>query len=345
MNATRDKTIDILRGTAIFTMVAANLAGEVLDVDPPFWFRLYGSFAAPLFILISGMMVAFTKWTKGHKLKYFLLRGFMIIIIGALVDTLIWKIYPFMSFEVLYLIGISIPFAYLFSYLSSVQRWIITISIILITPILQNALGYTDYPSEYYLWGEKVAEVSNETGILNHWIIDGWFPLFPWLGFSFIGVNLAFYRWENLSKRIARENINLLIGIIILTFGIALWWYHPGSMMIRDGYLELFYPPTLGYVTSAIGFILVFMWIVNMNNDLIFYKPLEALGESALFMYIVHLALIEYMITSLWPEEDFKTVLLNYSVLICLLISLAYGLQYLKTKWKDRPFIIRFLIG
>ena len=329
MNATRDKTIDILRGTAIFTMVAANLAGEVLDVDSPFWFRLYGSFAAPLFILISGMMVTFTKQTKGYKLKYFLLRGFMIIMIGALVDTLIWKIYPFMSFEVLYLIGTSIPLAYLFSYLSSVPRWIITIFIFLITPVLQNALGYTDYPSEYYLWGEKVAEVSHETGILNRWIIDGWFPLFPWLGFSFIGINLAFYRWKNLSSRITRGNKNFLIGIVILTLGIALWWYHPGSMMIRDGYLELFYPPTLGYVTSAIGFILVFMWIVDMNNELVFYKPLEALGESALFMYILHLALIEHVITSLWPEEDLKTVLLNYGVLICLLIALAYGLRFL----------------
>lgn len=345
MDATRDKTIDILRGTAIFTMVAANLAGEVLRADSPFWFRLYGSFAAPLFILISGMMVTLTKQTKGHKLKYFLRRGFMIIMIGVLVDTIIWKIYPFMSFDVLYLIGLSVPLAYLFSYLGYQPRWIITISIFLITPVLQNALGYTDYPSEYYLWGEKVAEVSHETSILNHWIIDGWFPLFPWLGFSFIGVNLAFYRWKDLSKGITRGNINFLIGIVILILGISLWRYHPGSMLIRDGYLELFYPPTLGYITSAIGLIFVFMWIVDTNSERIFYKPLGALGKSALFIYIVHLALIEYVITPLWPEEDFKTVLLNYSVLICLLIALAYGLQFLKAKWENRPFIVRFLIG
>ena len=50
----RDKTIDILRGLAIFTMIAANISPYVLIEPHPFWFRLYGSFAAPLFILISG---------------------------------------------------------------------------------------------------------------------------------------------------------------------------------------------------------------------------------------------------------------------------------------------------
>lgn len=46
----RDKTIDILRGLAIFTMIAANISPYVLIEPHPFWFRLYGSFAAPLFI-------------------------------------------------------------------------------------------------------------------------------------------------------------------------------------------------------------------------------------------------------------------------------------------------------
>ncbi len=46
---TRDKKIDILRGLAIFTMIAANISPYVLIEPHPFWFRLYGSFAAPLF--------------------------------------------------------------------------------------------------------------------------------------------------------------------------------------------------------------------------------------------------------------------------------------------------------
>jgi len=44
-----------LRGIAIFTMVAANLSAPLLHPDDKTLpFRLYGTFAAPLFILLAG---------------------------------------------------------------------------------------------------------------------------------------------------------------------------------------------------------------------------------------------------------------------------------------------------
>ena len=188
----RDKTIDILRGLAIFTMVAANMAGPVLVEPHPFLFRFYGSFAAPLFILISGMMVALTTQTKGHNLKYFLIRGMLVITVGALIDVLIWKIYPFTTVDVLYLIGISLPLAYLFMRLNTPSQWLIVISIFFFTPFLQNIFGYADYPTEFFFpWGAPTIIIENQTNILTHWLVDGWFPIFPWLGFSLLGVILA----------------------------------------------------------------------------------------------------------------------------------------------------------
>lgn len=46
----RDIVIDIIRGLAIFTMIAANMAGKLFAEPHPFGFRLYGSFAAPVFV-------------------------------------------------------------------------------------------------------------------------------------------------------------------------------------------------------------------------------------------------------------------------------------------------------
>ena len=68
-NTARDSTVDALRGLAIATMVAANLASLVLPEPHPFWFRLYGSFAAPTFILLSGMMVSLTWRRHGPLLR------------------------------------------------------------------------------------------------------------------------------------------------------------------------------------------------------------------------------------------------------------------------------------
>lgn len=341
----RDITIDILRGFAIFTMVAANMAAEVLAEPHPFWFRLYSTFAAPLFILISGMMVAYTAETKNYNLRHFLVRGGMIMAVGALVDVLVYKIYPFMAVDVLYLIGLSIPLANLSLHLNSLYRWIIVFLIFIATPVLQKILGYSDYPNEIYLWGEQVAEISNQTSIFNHWTVDGFFPLFPWTGFSLLGVNLARLRWKSRQHSTFGRNTIFLLGSSILIIGSIIWRFYPGSLLIREGYSELFYPPTIGYVMSSIGLILILFFIVDLKPAIVIYKPLQVLGESSLFLYVLHLALIEYVIAPLWPEKNIQTFLLIYVVLSCFLIVVAYGVRALKDRWKDRPFIIRFLFG
>ncbi len=339
----RDKTIDILRGLAIFTMVAANMAGPVLAEPHPFWFRLYGSFAAPLFILISGMMVAITTQTKGHDLKYFLTRGLLIIAVGALIDMLIWKIYPFTTVDVLYLIGISLPLAYLFQRLNSLFQWLIVISIFLLTPLLQNIFGYADYPTEFlFPSGELTIIIENQTNIINHWLTDGWFPIFPWLGFSLLGVILANLR---LKYKTFGGTFIFLIGIFILVSGSIIWYFNPGKFLIRAGYSEVFYPPVYGYIISAIGLIILLFSIVDHKPSIIIYDPLQALGECALFMYILHLSLIEYVIVPVWSKVNFQTFLGIYISLSLVLILIAYILRFCKAKWKNLPFIIRFLIG
>lgn len=136
----RDRRIDILRGLTVFTMVAANMAGSVVSQPHPFALRFYGSFAAPLFILISGMMVALTTQRKDHRLKYFLLRGAMIIAVGVIID-LQWKVYPFTTVDILYFIGVSLPLAYLFLYLNAPSQWVTVILIFSVTPLLQKIFG------------------------------------------------------------------------------------------------------------------------------------------------------------------------------------------------------------
>ena len=92
---------DILRGIAISLMLMANSAASILTVTPPFLLRLVGSFAAPLFMVLVGMMLVITKKPKPS-------RGLIIVGIGCLVDLAVWQVLPFIGFDVLYTIGISI---------------------------------------------------------------------------------------------------------------------------------------------------------------------------------------------------------------------------------------------
>jgi len=344
----RDITIDILRGLAIFTMVAANMAGSVVAQPHPFGLRFYGSFAAPLFILLSGMMVAFTAQTKGHEWKYFLLRGAVIMMVGLFVDVVIWNgVCPFVDVDVLYLIGLSVPLAFLYLHLGTSSQWVVIVLIFLLTPFLQKILGYTEYVNPIYLWGQqiKTVPVKTQTSIFNHWIVDGWFPIFPWLGFSLLGVNFAHQRWKYQTFNTFGKKSILLLGLGILTLGSVIWWLYPGSLLTREEASELFYPPTVGYIITTIGLILTLFYIVDRKPSLFIYKPLRALGESSLFMYMIHIPLIEYVISPIWSKQNVQAFLLIYIGLSVFLILVAYGLRVLKAKWNKRPFIIRFLLG
>lgn len=311
----RDVTIDILRGLAVFMMIGGNLP-TVLSIEYyPFWLVLCNAWAAPLFIVISGMMVTFTTQTKGHRLKYFLARGTLLIIVGLLIEVFILGGYPFMFFQILYLIGVSLPIAYLFSRLNTMARWLTVIIFFLSHPLLQEILKYADHT-------------------VHRFIVDGWFPIFPWLGFSLLGVNLAYLRWKLRSYALMGKNF-VLAGIATLAFGGFIWWltFHYYSW------------PSIGYVMSAIGVILVLFPVVDYKPSLILYKPLQALGESSLFMYILHLSLIYYIVAPKWSEVNLETFFLIYIAISSFMVLVAYGLKGLKSKWKNRPFIVRFFLG
>ena len=142
MSQSRDVTVDTLRGLAIVTMIAANLAGPVLREPHPLWLRLYGSFAAAIFVFLSGMMVALTARVHGRAWTYFLARGTAIVVVGALIDVAIWQIAPFTSVDVLYLIGVSLPLCALVLSTPPAARWPMVALVFLATQAVQSILGY-----------------------------------------------------------------------------------------------------------------------------------------------------------------------------------------------------------
>lgn len=302
----RVKWIDMLRGFAIFLMIPINLAGEVLADEYPLILRAACSLAAPIFIMLSGFMASITL-DKHHSFKYYILRrGLFILFVGVLVDVIVWQIYPFTTFDVLYLIGISIPIAYLAVGLKSYQRIGAILVIIVLTPILQQAFGYTYYPIELGLNGEITVEVENQTGIANHLFVDGWFPLFPWLALSLIGIELA-----DIFKRKRSDEFGLFLlymGLPLVILGILTYLFIPSKMLVREGYNELFYPPSIQYLMSFIGAsILSFFFFIKIEKTKWskMFSPLGNMGKAALPIYFVHLFVTSYLIAEISDEMSF----------------------------------------
>ncbi|MDO9326902.1 MAG: heparan-alpha-glucosaminide N-acetyltransferase domain-containing protein [Methanoregula sp.] len=343
----RDIPVDILRGLAITLMVGANLIPSLLLHPVPFGLRLVASLAAPLFIFLSGMMVALSCRMKQHTFSYFLKRGVFVVIIAALIDCVLLGSVPFIDTDVLYLIGISLPLAYLFLSLDLRTRMGIFIAILVATPLLQGIVGYSPLPLMIPIQalmhgGALPAPIT----IFFQWCIEGWFPIFPWLAVSLLGAQAGMFRWQDGGiVSFAQPRLMMLAGSI-LALGALFWALLPGLMLSRYGYVELFYPPTtefLFFITGVIFCLFIIADILPVSRRI--FDPLRALGECSLAIYILHTVIIIMFIQPLEIQVPLLLFFECYLLFIAGMVIVAYLLRYVRKNVRTRSFVLRVLIG
>jgi len=343
----RDISVDVLRGLAIAIMIGANLIPYALAPPVPFWLRLVSSVAAPLFIFISGMMVALSCSNRKRTLRYFLIRAGFVLLIAALLDIGVRGFAPFVNVDVLYLIGISLPIAWLFLTLGTRARTLVIASILIATPVLQSLAGYGALPLQLqvlpFLPGTALpAPVT----MIHQWLVDGWFPLFPWIALSLLGAHAGTLRWKEgriisfSSRKITRP------AAVMFIIGGLFWYLWPGSELIRYGYVELFYPPTLEFMLAVTGLIFCLFAIMDYLVEEGFRSDmLKAMGECSLAIYILHILIIELLIEPLDLSIPLPFFLTGYLLLLAGMILTAYFIRHIRGILVNPSFIIRTLIG
>lgn len=336
----RDQSIDTIRGLAIVLMIMGNLE-PVLQNPHPLWLRIYGSFAAPLFIITAGMMVCLTIIKKNHNFNYYLFRGILLLLIGALIDVLVWGLIPFLTIDVLYLIGLAIPCCYLINRFKISQIIGVIISIIILTLVLQNILGYSAYPdAETYFSDWQKFNVENISLVLKHWLIDGWFPIFPWLAFAFFGVVIGKLRLAKFS-----DKKQYFYGLGLMAIGLPLWIIYPGALYEREGYSELFYPPVMGFIIFSFGLFLTLLFFFKHYKNNHLFSPLIIVGQSSLFFYIYHSCILGWFVFNIWENLSLIPTLIIYLCLLIIVQLTAYLIKFIKGKYQPNYFWFRFIFG
>lgn len=344
--------VDILRGLAIMLMIPANLAVS-LQGPHAILFRLFVSYAAPIFITVcAGMVVLNAHY---HNLNYYITRSFYILLIGVLLDTLVFNILPFHSFDVLYIIALSLPVAYLvkdFKYVSLIGM---VLFFFIMSAVLQKVLGYNIKSLQIQISSSEWVGFSR---IFYSFLIDGWFPLFPWLGYTFLGVALFRYLFSKDAQHVAKA-LFLFAWIIaalghILLFAEYKWLpnlVNGGVLAIRSGYIEVFYPPCPAFLCATIGVIILLSGFTQDFAESSWSRVIAKFGQYSLFVYIVHLVIGKYVLevglsvlglAKIESKYIFTVVIL--AVYICIYFMLIC-LDKIKTKHQPTSEFMQLLIG
>ena len=350
----RDRTIDVLRGLAIAMMVFGHLAIEVLVPPGAFYIEALGGSAPTIFLIVSGMMVAYGARYRGYGGSRYLARGALVVAMAVALDTLVWRIMPFTTVDILYLIGLAIPVTWLVTTrLPRALGWFLALTLLLITPFLQDLLGYTEYPTEIPLVGETPdvirlegvgpVRIEHQTSILQHWIVDGWFPIFPWLGFALLGGALAFVRWRSRdgSAEPTRTPFGwrnaLLPAAVLLTAAFLLgWWDVDYELTLRRRWGGAFMPPRHDYLLGSTGITLLLAWLVDRASAARLWWPFALVGRHALFVYLIHFALVTAAHRVLPDRIGHPPFWALYAAVMVLLIALTYGWESLTTAIRHR---------
>jgi uncharacterized membrane protein len=340
----RDRSIDIARGLAVFLMIQGNVGGVAyrgpmtpgLDA-----YAMVASFVPAMFITAAGAVVAYTARSKGYGIGHYLARMAALLVAGAVVvDMVAWRAVPFVGMDVLYLIGVSLPIAYVFSRLGGAIRWSAVVAVFLVTPFVQSRLGYSPNVFEMPLFSSPPSPFPYRM-IVGQWFVDGWFPVFPWVGFALLGVNLGKLRWGERGFRSFASPAGAGAGLALVAAGAALWLLYDGPLYARAGFPEKIYPPTLAYLVTACGEIVLLLALFDWKPTARVYDPLLACSESALFVYILH-----HVFLGVPPTVDTSAGL--WTVLgtsLVVVFAVAYALRALRRRWPRRPAFVRYVLG
>ena len=336
----RDLTVDTVRGLAIAAMVWGHLGiaiyhpvghgrpSPTLTATPPLWTEVFGGIAPVLFVVVAGMMVAHVYRRHSAGLRRQAKRMVILLCIGAAIDVLFWRIRPFTTVDILYCLALALPLSHLFAaHAPPWTRWPLVVGVFALTPLLQRGLGYADYPTEYTLSGHLVMAVDNQTSVLNHWLVDGWFPLFPWVGFAFLGVLLAERRRAKPRRGMGLDLPMVAAGLLLLLASLVLGWPDAGARSVaRLNAGGAFMPPDVGYVLASVAVVLLLISICDRLPLTRLSQPLRLLGRVPLFLYVVHFPVV-HLATRLLPSR------LRFELATLAILATLAGLAVMAWLW------------
>jgi uncharacterized protein len=321
---------DLARAYAIFGMFIVNFNVTYGDHKDPSmtgqFLALFAGNSSTVFIILAGMGVAFlarrseSLLSEQAVLRNVILKRAIFLFVAGLLLGLWWP------GDILHMYGCYMAIAALTLFLN--RKFYIWLALLAVAGfhVLMIIIPYETG------WNFKVlqyADFYTINGFLRHTLYNGWNPVFPWMGYFFLGMYLGRLNWKE--TRIQKRAF--ISGLVLYSTIIAIEWLSyplnfPEGLMffIHSDYL----PPMLPFFLSTTGFSLMlisgFMLIGSRYGDTRLAGYFACTGRMTFTNYVSHVT-IGLLLLSLLTGKEFNDQLRSLEATAPIYI-LAYSIAY-----------------
>lgn len=326
--------------------IVTHVIGSSFEVEQ-FFTRWITHLSAPTFVFLSGTAIALSvvqQRAKGIDCKTIdrdlLVRGAFI----ALLDVLVFsfsagKLY----LQVLYAIGISMM---LMTLLYRLGRRVLLISALI---LLSSGEAFT------VLFWHPQGEVPLWLALpFAPWFSESitvLYPVIPWLAIMMLG--WVFGDWLITRKESAWPAARLLLtgGLLALTCFLLIRGFNDyGNMLLYredDSFIQWLhvskYPPSISYISLELGLMAIILaTLLKLQSKVAVhrYNPLLVYGQTALFFYLAHFAVLG-ILTLFLEQAGLGQAFLATAIALGLLYPLCCAYRILKWRYPDS--VLRFV--
>ena len=336
----RNRTVDSLRGLAVLLMVMVHAAAT--------WNPFYsaqssilaysvaglGGLAAPLFVTIFGWGLAKSRASQRSTL----IKAIILLLLQVIVNLSSPHLYDVFTPGILSLFALLILLKPLILKIISTMQTLFGFVGITVVMILFNDLVYNIQGSNS--WDSRVFTDSIVTA-LNHLLLTGTYPLFPWMIYAVVGAFLGSSITEG-GKTLPRNNTTLLLIIIGMSYCLVSLilaneegsiWAHP----TKGAYLN-FFPANIGFMIGSMTGVLIF-WLIIQELQISMF---EYCGRLSLTIYVLHFIPLT-LFSNIENERYWSVMEASLAVVIYTTAWLLFAFVWNRLQWLTIEALIRKL--
>jgi len=331
----RLNSIDFLRGLAVIFMIQVHVYYYWIywtGVDYGFLedvIFLIGSFAAPLFITISGASYfLFIKakqeqlFSKKQILSEVIKRAGFIFIVPTLLQFFFGFFFQINEKFILYwsvfqVISISMPCYFFLPFLNKKWRFVSAFSIFLLIIFLYSIIKFLEIKFLYFL-------------------IDDTFEFLPWTSFFLFGLIFgAFFRNKHDSFQFKCLLPYFLFGFILFLIGFTDFLL---NRTVDDKRIEFFF---LIYGGLIMLLFLTYLYLDIQSRQNFLFRKLIWWGKFAFSIYYIQYIMIGagiFLFPLILREFYFKGF--NFFLFILLFLTISFGIEIILLLWKKKNYFL-----